>query len=151
MVKARNCATSLEISAVACRSIRYSLETSCNSEHVKKKAGEEDVSCHTHLMRPLRDPESEGALVDPHQAPLPRLPDQVQAVVTGAGLDLVLVKQSRHNLRRDKGGYSLLTHITLDTLYYSLTSSGPALLLVWTHMAVCFGGVNTAVSLSYLG
>ena len=51
-------------------------------------------------MRPLRDPESERALVVPHQAPLPRLPDQVEAVVPGAGLDLVLVKQSRHNLQR---------------------------------------------------
>ena len=98
MVKARNCATSLEISAVACRSIRYSLETSCKSEHVKKKVGEEDVSCHTHLMRPLRDPESEGALVDPHQAPLPRLPDQVETVVPGAGLDLVFLQQSGNNL-----------------------------------------------------
>ena len=60
-------------------------------------------------MGPLADPESEGALLLPHQPPLPRLPDQVQAVVAGAGLNLVLVKQGRHNLNREGRVLSPLT------------------------------------------
>ena len=54
-------------------------------------------------MGALGDSESEGALLVPHQAPLPRLPDQVEAVVPGAGLDLVFLQQSGHNL--DKALY----------------------------------------------
>ena len=45
----------------------------------------------THLVRALADPDSERALRLPQAPGLPRLPDQVEAVVPGAGLDLVLV------------------------------------------------------------
>ena len=66
-------------------------------------------------MGPLGDPESEGALLVPHQPPLPRLPDQVEAVVAGAGLNLVLVKEGRDNLNRVFSPLTLTD--TLDTIH----------------------------------
>ena len=52
-------------------------------------------------MGALGHSESEGTLLVTHQPPLPRLSDQVEAVVPGAGLDLVFVQQSGNNLDKD--------------------------------------------------